>query len=103
MNMNILSIVTPPSIYHGCSTWKTLWEEKFTLGEFTPVNIKPCGCLNVREHRAIKDSDRYTTLNILIKFRSMDKIIITYSELKYYLGRSGKGLNRSLGLRTNKR
>ena len=40
MNMKIRAGVTPPSIYHGYSTWKTLWEEKFTLGEFTPVNIK---------------------------------------------------------------
>ena len=44
--MNILVVVTPLSIYHGCSTQKTLWEEeftgeeKFTLGEFTDVNIK---------------------------------------------------------------
>ena len=23
MNMKLLEVVTPPSIYHGCSTWKT--------------------------------------------------------------------------------
>ena len=46
MNMNLLSVVTPPSIYHGCSTQKTFWEEKykgeekFTLGEFSAVNMK---------------------------------------------------------------
>ena len=28
--MKILAVVTPPYIYHGCSTWKTFWEEKFT-------------------------------------------------------------------------
>ena len=38
--MNLLGVVTPPSIYHGCFTWKTLWEEKFTLGELIPVNMK---------------------------------------------------------------
>ena len=49
MNMNILAVVTPPSIYHGCSALKTFWEEKFTyeeeltLGEFTVVNINNCG------------------------------------------------------------
>ena len=44
--MNLLAVVTPPYIYHGCSTQKTFWEEeftgeeKFTLGEFSAVNIK---------------------------------------------------------------
>ena len=28
--MNLLSVVTPPYIYHGCSTWKTFLEKKFT-------------------------------------------------------------------------
>ena len=40
--MNFLVVVTPPSIYHGCSTRKTFWEKKFKgkqdLFEF--VNIK---------------------------------------------------------------
>ena len=40
MNMNLVSVVTPTSIYHGCSTWMTLWEEKFTVGEFSAVNMK---------------------------------------------------------------
>ena len=41
INMGFLVVVTPPSIYHGCSTWKTLWEEKFTGKEdfFLYVNI----------------------------------------------------------------
>ena len=30
INMKFLVVVTPPSIYHGCSTRKTFWEEKFT-------------------------------------------------------------------------
>ena len=30
MNMKLLSVVTPPSIYHGCSTWKALWDKRFT-------------------------------------------------------------------------
>ena len=88
MNMNILEIVTPPSIYHGCSTRKTLWEENFTLGEFTLVNMNNCGRPNVRKHRDIKDSDEYTTLVILLKFGSLDKMRITYSDQKNYLGRS---------------
>ena len=38
VNMKLVSVVTPPSIYHGFSTRKTFWEgnftreEKFTLG-----------------------------------------------------------------------
>ena len=63
MNMKLLAVVTPPSIYHGCPTWKALWEEKFTgveeltLGEFSAVNIKKCGRRNVRKRREIKSSE----------------------------------------------
>ena len=34
MNMKLLAVVTPPSIYHVCSTRKTFWEEKFTGKDF---------------------------------------------------------------------
>ena len=46
INMNLLAVVTPTSIYHVCSTRKTFWEENFkgeenfTLGDFTAVNMK---------------------------------------------------------------
>ena len=40
MNMKLLAVVKPPSIYHGCSTVNTFWEEEFTLGKFTAVNMK---------------------------------------------------------------
>ena len=46
MNMNLLAGVTLPYIYHGFSNWKIFLEEKFTgeekftLGEFTAVNMK---------------------------------------------------------------
>ena len=59
-NIKPLEVVTPPSIYHGCSTWKTSWEEKFTgeekftLGEFSAVNMRNCGRHNVRKHIEIK-------------------------------------------------
>ena len=62
MNKKFLAFVIPPSIYYGCSTQKTFWEEKFTgeenfiLGEFSAVNSKNCGCQNVRKNREIKDS-----------------------------------------------
>ena len=64
INMKIIEIVTPLYIYHGCSTWKNFWEErftgeeKFTLGEFTAVNMKNSGHCNVRKHRYIKGSDK---------------------------------------------
>ena len=70
MNMKFPEVVTPPSIYDGCSTRKTFWEEnftgeeKFTLGEFTAVNMKNCGCRNVSKQRDIKGSDNYVTLEI---------------------------------------
>ena len=70
MNMKLLAVITPPSIYHGCSTRKTFWEEKFTgkekftLCEFSAVNMKNCGCFNVRKHREIKGSEKYVTLEI---------------------------------------
>ena len=84
MNMKLLAVVTPPSIYHGCSNQKTFWEEKFTGEEtlFSDVNMKNCGRRNVRKHRYIKGSDKYVTLDISLKFDSLDKMKITSSESK---------------------
>ena len=98
--MNIPEVVTPPSIYHGCSTQKTFWEEKFTLGEFTPVNLKNYGRCNVRKHRQINNGNKYIALDILLKFGSRDNMKITFSDPKGYLGILGKGLITSLGLKT---
>ena len=50
MNIKLLEVVTLPSVYHGCSTWETFWEEMFKLDEFTPVNMKNCVHLNVKKH-----------------------------------------------------
>ena len=50
MNINFLAVVTPPSIYHGFFTRKTFWkekftgEEKFTLDEFSAVNMRNGDC-----------------------------------------------------------
>ena len=84
MNMKLLAVVKPPSIYHGCSTRKTFWEEKFIDEEklFSAVNMKNCGRRNVRKHREIKGSENYLTLDISLKFDSLDKIKITYSDSK---------------------
>ena len=73
MKMKLLAVVKLLSIYHGCSTRKTFWEEKFTgkenltLGEFTAANMKKFGRRNVRKHREINGSDKYVTLEILLK------------------------------------
>ena len=82
MNMKILSVVTPLSIYHGWSTQKMFWEKKLTgeknltLGKFKAVNMIFFGCRNVIKHIEIKVSDKYITLEILLKFGNPDKIRI---------------------------
>ena len=107
--MELLEFVTSPFIYHGLSIWRTLWEEKFTgeenftLGELTAVNIKNCGHQNVRKHREIKGSDKYITLDILLKYDSIDNMRITSSESKDNVGISGKGFSTSLGLKAKVR
>ena len=96
--MKILVVVTPPSIYHGCSVRKTLWEEKFTGKEknFLAVNMKIYGRRNVRKQKEIKGSDKHVTLDISSKFDSLDKMKIISSESKVKFERSGKGLITSL-------
>ena len=99
MKMKILAVITPPSIYRGYYTRKTFWEEKFTVDEFSDTNMKN-GCRqNVRKHREIKGSDKCVTLDISLKFCSMDNMIITSSEPKDNLARSGNGLITSLGIK----
>ena len=83
-NMKFPAVVTPPPIYHGCSTRKTFWEGKFTGDKklFSAVKMKHFGRHNVRKHRDIKGSDKYVTLDILLKIDSPDKMKITYSDSK---------------------
>ena len=57
MNMKLLSVVSPPSIYHGCSTRKMFWEGGFIL-----VNMKNGGRHNVSKCSEIKDDKKYITL-----------------------------------------
>ena len=100
--MKFLAVVTPPSIYHGYSTWKTFWQEKFKGKEnlFLAVDMENCGRRNVRKHKEIKGSDKYATLYISLKFDKLDKMKITSSESKGKLERSGKELITSLGFKT---
>ena len=69
--MKLLAVVTPPSIYHGCSIRNTLWEEQFTGEEklFSAVNMKNYGCRNVRKKK-LKGSDKYITLDTSLKSQS---------------------------------
>ena len=118
--MKLLAVVSPPSIYHDCSTQKTFWEEKFIGKEslFLSVNMKNCGRHNVRKykeirgsdkyvtlkkHKDIRGSDKYVTLDIPSKFDSLDKMKITSSESRGKLEISGKGLITSLGFKTKER
>ena len=94
--MKFLAVLTPPpSIYCGCSTKKTFWEDNFT-----PMNMISCGRINVRKHRDIKDGEKYMILDIYSKIDCMNKREVTSSESKDSIGIPGKGLNRSLDLTT---
>ena len=62
------------------------------------MNMKRFGRRNVSKHREIKNGERCITLDISLKFGSPDKMKITYSDPKYYLGRPGKALINFLGL-----
>ena len=96
--MKFLLVVTPPYIYHGCSTLKTFWEEKF-IGKkclFQSVNMKNGGRRKVRKHMEIKGSDNIVTLDISEKFDSLKKMETTSSESKKKIGKIRKGVvNRS--------
>ena len=110
--MKFLVVVTPQSIYHGCSTRKTFWEEKFTGKKqylFEYVNTRNDGQLKVRKHKEIKDSDERVTLNMYeilkfsAKFDNLDKMETTSSESKVTMEGSGKWLVTALALKTKAR
>ena len=103
--MKFVVFVTPPSIYHGCSTRKTFWEGKFTGKKdlFQSVNMKNCGRRKFRKHKEIKGSDKIVNLNVLEEFDSLNKMETTSSESKGKLGISGKGLVTALALKTKVR
>ena len=67
------------------------------------MNISHCGCQNYSKHIYINDGDDYITLDISLKFDSLDNTIITSSEPKDNLGRSGKGFITFLVLKAKAR
>ena len=95
-------VVTPVSMYHGCSTRKTFWEGKLTGKKdlFQSMNMKNCGCCKVRKHKEIRGSDKCVPLNVSEKFDSINKMETTSSQSKGKVGRSGKGLVTALTLKT---
>ena len=103
--MKFLVVVTPPSIYHGCSTRKRFWEGKFTGKKdlFQSVNMKNCGRLKVRKYKEIKGTDKIVTLDISEKFDSMNRMETTSSESKEKLEISVKGLVTALNFKTKVR
>ena len=82
MNMKLQTVVTPASIYYGFSTLKMFWEGNFTGDKnlFLAMNMKNRDCRNVRKHREIKGSDKYVTLDISLKFDSLEKMKIKSSK-----------------------
>ena len=105
INMKFLVVVTPPFIYHGCSTQKTFWEEKFTGKKdlFESANMKNCGRHKSRKHKEIKGSDKIVTLNISAKFDILNKMETTSLESNEKLGISVKGLVTALAFKTKVR
>ena len=103
--MKFLVVVTQPFIYHGFSTRKTFWGEKFTGKKdlFQSVNMKNCGRRKVSKHKEINGSDNIATLNVSAKCDSLNNMESTSSESKIKLGRSEKGLVTALALKTKVR
>ena len=103
--MKFLVVVTPPSIYHGCSTRKSFWKVTFTGKQdfFQSVNMKNVGHRKFRKHKDIKGSDKIVTLNVSSKFDSLIKMETTSWESKRKLGRSGKWLVTAQALKNKVR
>ena len=103
--MKFLVVVTPPYIYHGCSTRKTFWEENFKGKKdlFQSVNMKNCDRRKVWKHKEIKGSDKIVTLNISANFESLNKMKTTSSESKEKMRRSVMGLVTDLAFKTKVR
>ena len=103
--MKFLAVVTPPSIYHDCSTRKTFWKGKFTGKEslFLSMNMKNCGRRKVRENKEIRVGDKCIILDISPKFDSLNKMETTSLESKEKLERSVKGLVTALDFKTKVR
>ena len=70
---------------------------------FSAVSMKHCGCRNISKHREIKDSDKYVTLDISLKYDSLENMKIKSSKSKEKLEISGKGLITSMGFKAKEK
>ena len=70
---------------------------------FSTVDMKNCGLRNVRKHTKIKGIENYVTLDISLKFDSLENMRITSSESKEKLESSVKWLIISLGFKAKVR
>ena len=77
--MNVLTVVTPLSIYFHFSTRKAFREVKFAQ-----VNKKKFRRRNVRKNRVIDNNEQYVVLDISLEFGNMEKMKITSSKPKYF-------------------
>ena len=68
----------------------------------TGEHEKLCFC-NVRKHRDIKNGDQYIAMDISLKSGGLENMKTKYSDPKYYLGISGKGLISSMGIKAIRR
>ena len=105
MNMKLLAVVTPPSIYHRCSNFETFGQEKFAGEEkcFLGVKMKNFGRFYFRKHKEVKGSDKSVTLDISSTFDSVNNMKTTSSESKGKFERPGKRLVTALYFKTKVR
>ena len=61
--MKPLSVVTPPSIYHGFSTRKTFWEEKFTGKKQDELGFDSISLKCVKNMKTVYPDENYVVLN----------------------------------------
>ena len=62
--------------------------------------MKNYGRRKVKKHKEVRSSDKIVTLNVSVKFDSLNKMETTSSESKGKLGRSVKGLVTALDHKT---
>ena len=98
MNIKLLEVVTPPSIYRGFSNWKTFWEEKFTLDELTAGNMKTVVVAMLGNTKISKVVPSVSTWTYYWNLTIWKRWELNLQNL-FFLRGSGKGLINSLGLK----
>ena len=104
--MKFLVVVTPPSIYHGCSTRKKFWEEKLAGKKqdfFEPVKMRNCGKRNVRKHREFKRVMSVSPTRTSMRFGNLRKIWHSGYDGNHIIRVKGKngGIRKAVGNRSD--